>query len=203
MKQPLLESAIHELAKQDKDVNEALALVGMPSSRIRDPGLETLVSIVVSQQISTEAAASIMSRLRSLLPVMTADDLLACEDSALRQAGLSARKVEYCRSLAAAVDSGALPLDDLSRMDDDEAINTITALRGFGRWSAEIYLMFSLGRRDIFPADDLALQIALGRLKKHDQKPSARDCRVITETWSPWRSAGAIFLWHYYRGAPT
>lgn len=203
MEQPVLESAINELANLDTDLREALDLVGMPGSRTRDPGLETLVSIIVSQQISTEAAASIMSRLRKLLPTITAQALLACDNSALRQAGLSARKVEYCQSLATAVDNGSLPLHSLAQMDDGDAIKTITALRGFGQWSAEIYLMFSLGRRDIFPADDLALQIALGRLKKLGDKPTAKASRVITEAWAPWRSAGAIFLWHYYRGAPT
>lgn len=203
MEQPVLESAIFELANLDKDLAEALDLVGMPGSRIRDPGIETLVSIVVSQQISTDAAAAIMSRLRTLLPGMTAQALLSCKDEDLRKAGLSARKVEYCQSLATAVGNGTLPLQALAQMNDEDAIKAISALRGFGRWSAEIYLMFSLGRTDIFPADDLALQVALGRLKKLADKPTAKESRVITEAWSPWRSAGAIFLWHYYRGAPT
>ena len=203
MKQSELEAALRELAEQDAQLRDALDVVGMPGSRVRDAGLETLVSIVVSQQISTEAAAAIMNRLRTLLPSMTAQALLDCDAASLRQAGLSVRKVEYCQSLASAVANGSLPVDQLSLMGDEEVIKTITALRGFGRWSAEIYLMFSLGRTDIFPADDLALQIALGRLKQLDNRPTARQCREITETWAPWRSAGAIFLWHYYRGAPT
>ena len=203
MKQPELEAAILELAKKDADVEAALEMVGMPGSRIRDAGLETLVSIIVSQQISTEAAASIMNRLRDLLPGMTAAKLMDCDPDSLRKAGLSARKTEYCQSLAQAVASGELPLDQLAQMNDEEVIKIITALRGFGRWSAEIYLMFSLGRTDIFPADDLALQVALGRLKQLEEKPTARQSRDITAAWAPLRSAGAIFLWHYYRGAPT
>jgi len=75
-------------------------------------------------------------------------------------------------------------------------------LRGFGRWSAEIYLMFSLGRRDIFPADDLALQVALGRLKGLDKRPKAKEARALTEPWAPYRSAASLFLWHYYQGQP-
>ena len=203
MQQPELEAALIELAQRDVDVRSAIELVGMPASRIRDAGLETLVSIIVSQQISTEAAASIMNRLRALVPQWSAEVLLDCDSADLRQAGLSARKAEYCQSLANAVVCGDLRVEQLPRMTDEEAIQTITALRGFGRWSAEIYLMFSLGRTDIFPADDLALQIALGRLKGLDDKPTARQCREITGSWSPWRSAGAIFLWHFYRGAPT
>ncbi len=203
MEQHQLETAIAELASRDSHICEALDLVGMPGSRIREPGLQTLVSIIVSQQISTEAAAAIMGRLRSLLPDMTANSLLNCEAEDLRAAGLSARKVEYCLSLAAAVKDGSLPVEQLPSMDDNEVIKIITALRGFGRWSAEIYLMFALRRTDVFPADDLALQIALGKLKNLDDKPSAKQSRALTESWAPWRSAGSIFLWHYYRGAPT
>jgi DNA-3-methyladenine glycosylase II len=88
-------------------------------------------------------------------------------------------------------------------MDDAQAIRSITALRGFGDWSAEIYLMFSLQRSDIFPANDLALQIALQRLKGLEQRPDEKQTRSLIEHWSPWRSAGSLFLWHYYRGAPT
>lgn len=203
MEQQQLETAVNQLATIDVDVRAALALVGMPERRLREPGLETLVSIIVSQQISTEAAASIMSRLRQRVPEMTAKSLLDCGSDDLRQAGLSARKVEYCQSLALAIEEGSLSLDQLSVMSDDNAIRAITALRGFGRWSAEIYLMFSLGRRDVFPADDLALQVALGRLKQMENRPTAKQAREMTESWSPWRSAGAIFLWHYYRGAPA
>jgi DNA-3-methyladenine glycosylase II len=88
-------------------------------------------------------------------------------------------------------------------MDDATAIQAITALRGFGRWSAEIYLMFSLKRADIFPADDLALRVALGRLKGLEQRPTPGQARALVEHWAPWRSVGALFLWHYYRGAPA
>ena len=92
---------------------------------------------------------------------------------------------------------------DLPVLEDQEAIKTITALRGFGVWSAEIYLMFSLQRRDIFPANDLALQVALQRLKGLDNRPKEKQVRELIRHWSPWRSAGSLFLWHYYRGAPT
>ena len=88
-------------------------------------------------------------------------------------------------------------------MDDQSAIKAITALRGFGPWSAEIYLMFSLQRSDIFPAGDLALRIALQRLKGIDEVLDEKQARALVEPWSPYRSAGSLFLWHYYRGAPT
>ncbi|MFV2033201.1 MAG: DNA-3-methyladenine glycosylase [Gammaproteobacteria bacterium] len=162
-----------------------------------------MFAIIVVQQISTAAAAAIMRRVRKLLPHMLASELLRLPPGALREAGLSNRKVEYSQRLAEAIVNGDLIPDVLASLDDKQAIETITALRGFGVWSAEIYLMFSLQRRDIFPADDLALQVALQRLKGLPQRPTAKQARTLIAHWSPWSSAGSLFLWHYYRGAPA
>jgi DNA-3-methyladenine glycosylase II len=195
--------ALAELARIDSDVARALESVGLPEPRIRPQGFETLLSTIVSQQISTQAAKAIMGRVRALLPQPSAAAILALEDKALREAGLSFRKIEYAKGLAQAVESGRLNIAALAATSNEEAIETIMTLRGFGRWSAEIYLMFSLQREDIFPADDLALQVALGRLKNLDQKPTPKQASILIEHWSPWRSAGSLFLWHYYRGAPN
>lgn len=195
--------ALAELARIDSDVARALESVGLPEPRIRPQGFETLLSTIVSQQISTQAAKAIMGRVRALLPQPSAAAILALEDKALREAGLSFRKIEYAKGLAQAVQSGRLDIVGLAAASNEEAIETIMTLRGFGRWSAEIYLMFSLQREDIFPADDLALQVALGRLKNLDQKPTPKQASILIEHWSPWRSAGSLFLWHYYRGAPN
>jgi DNA-3-methyladenine glycosylase II len=113
------------------------------------------------------------------------------------------RKVEYAQGLAQAILDGDFVPADLEAKENDEVTKAITALRGFGVWSAEIYLMFSLQRNDIFPADDLALQVALQRLKGLAQRPTPGQARSLIEHWSPRRSAGSLFLWHYYRGAPT
>jgi DNA-3-methyladenine glycosylase II len=158
---------------------------------------------MVSQQISTEAAAAIMQRLRKLLPRQDASSLLGLPENALREAGLSMRKVEYAQGLAQAILDGDFIPGDLPALNNEEAVKAITALRGFGVWSAEIYLMFSLQRSDVFPADDLALQVALQRLKGLEQRPTSKQARALIEHWSPWRSAGSLFLWHYYRGAPV
>jgi DNA-3-methyladenine glycosylase II len=195
--------ALAELARIDSDVARALESVGLPEPRIRPQGFETLLSTIVSQQISTQAAKAIMGRVRALLPQPSAAAILALEDKTLREAGLSFRKIEYAKGLAQAVQSGHLDIVGLAAASNEEAIETIMTLRGFGRWSAEIYLMFSLQREDIFPADDLALQVALGRLKNLDQKPTPKQASILIEHWSPWRSAGSLFLWHYYRGAPN
>ncbi len=194
---------INRIADVDADVEIAVASIGYPQSRIRAQGFETFFTTIVGQQISVEAAAAIMQRVRHLLPRLDASSLLKLPVGALRQAGLSMRKVEYAQGLANAILDGVLNPDDLPALKDEEAIKTITKLRGFGVWSAEIYLMFSLQREDIFPADDLALQVALQRLKGLEARPTPKQARALIEHWSPWRSAGSLFLWHYYRGAPT
>ena len=194
---------IDSIAAIDADVEIAVAEFGYPQPRIRAQGFETLFTTIVGQQISVEAAAAIMKRVHELLPRLDASSLLNLPEGALREAGLSMRKIEYAQGLASAILDGVFNPDDLPVLEDQEAIKMITALRGFGAWSAEIYLMFSLQRRDIFPANDLALQVALRRLKGLDKRPKEKQARELIRHWSPWRSAGSLFLWHYYRGAPT
>ncbi len=134
---------------------------------------------------------------------MEAIEALSLPGGALRDAGLSQRKVEYVEGLARAMAENSFEPARLSRLDDDAVIDAITSLRGFGVWSAEIYLMFSLQRSDVFPAGDLALRIALQKLKRIDAKLSEKQAREVVADWSPYRSAGSLFLWHYYRGAPV
>ncbi|WP_286237230.1 DNA-3-methyladenine glycosylase family protein [Neptuniibacter halophilus] len=203
MDQQTIASGIDYLCQVDPDLQQAVALLGPPAPRLRPAGFETFLSTIVSQQLSTEVARAIMTRVRALLPDLTPQALLQLDREALRGAGLSYRKVEYAQGLAAAIQSGDFLPDQLPALSDQAAIDAITRLRGFGRWSAEIYLMFSLRREDIFPADDLALQVALGRLKGLEQRPRPALARELTAHWAPWRSVGSLFLWHYYRGAPN
>ena len=203
MNQKQIKNDIDCIARIDSEVETAVQTIGYPKPRIRPQGFETLLTTIVGQQISTEAAAAVMVRVHELLPRMQASDLQNLSPDNLRAAGLSGRKVEYAFGLAEAILDGTLDTAALNSMDDAQAIRTITALRGFGDWSAEIYLMFSLQRSDIFPANDLALQVALQRLKGLAQRPDEKQARSLIEHWSPWRSAGSLFLWHYYRGAPT
>lgn len=198
-----IKKALRELSLLDPHIAAAVELVGTPKPRIRPAGFTTLFNTIVSQQISTEAAAAIIKRVHTLVPDLTAKAILNKSDNELRAAGLSYRKIEYAKGLARAIEDQSFPVNRLDKLTDGEAIQEITALRGFGRWSAEIYLMFSLKRRDIFPADDLALQIALQKLKGLSERPTAKQARQLTEHWSPYRSVGSLFLWHYYRGAPN
>lgn len=207
MIQPLdairLKAALDRLAERDPDIAAAMPRIGYPAPRIRDPGFATLLNIVVAQQISTKAAAAIWGRLQTAAgPVLSADSLLALTDADFRAVGFSVRKVDYVRDLARAVAEGRLNLEALATCEEAELVARIAALRGFGRWSAEIYGLFALGRVDIFPADDLALQVAAMRLKRLPARPNAKALRELAEAWRPLRGAAAVFLWHYY-GAAT
>lgn len=201
MNEELIAANMSYLAGVDVDVANALAAFGPPKPRLRPKGFETFLSIIVSQQISTNVASVIMGRVADLLPEVSAEALIATNDTALREAGLSYRKIEYAKSLAGAIQSESFDINGLEAMSDEMAIKAITALRGFGFWSAKIYLMFSLQREDIFPADDLALLVALGRLKNLDCKPTPKHARDLIAHWAPYRSVGSLFLWHYYHEA--
>lgn len=207
MIQPLdearLKAALDQLAALDPDIAAALPRIGYPAPRTREPGFATLLRIVVAQQISTKAAAAIWSRLEAVAaPTLSAESLLALTDGQFRAVGFSTRKVEYARDLARAVAEGRLDLEALAMHEEEDLVAKIAALRGFGRWSAEIYGLFALGRVDIFPADDLALQVAAMRLKRLPARPKAKVLREVAEAWRPLRGAAAVFLWHYY-GAAT
>ncbi len=158
---------------------------------------------MVAQQLSTRSAAAIWARVeQACLPLVTAERFLALEEAAFKTIGFSRQKMAYGRSLAAAVAGGALNLEALARLPEEEAIAAISAQRGFGRWSAEIYLLFALGRADVFPADDLGLQVGMQRLKRLEARPNRKAMAELAELWRPLRGCGAIFLWHYY-GAAT
>lgn len=198
-----LEAALAALAARDADVARALDRLGPPEPRVRSPGFATLLRIVVAQQLSTRAAAAIWARLeRTLGPDCPPAAFLAAPEATLRAAGLSARKIAYGRGLARAVLDGRLPVAALVHLEDAEVVARITQLAGFGRWSAEIYLLFALGRVDAFPADDLGLQAGFQRLKGLAERPTARRLRALVEPWAPWRGAGALLLWKVH-GAAT
>lgn len=199
----VIKKGLDEIAKADKDVALGLKLVGYPEPRIRAKGFETFFSIVVGQLLSTHAAAAIMGRARELIAEMTPENVLKYSNEQLREIGLSKQKTSYIKGLATAIISGEFDPDTLVDLEDEEAIKMITALKGFGPWSAEIYLMFSLQRTDVFPSGDLALLVGLQKLKGLDEKPTPAVAKELIAHWSPWRSVGSLFLWHYYHGAPT
>ncbi len=193
-----LKASLDSIAANEPRFADAIAVTGYPEPRLRDPGYATLLRTIVGQQVSVAAAASVWNKLEALLGTGCAPDkLIAQEFDALRACGLSRQKQGYARSLAELVMTGVLPLDSLPS-DDEEAIAYLTQVKGIGRWSAEIYLLFAEGRTDIWPAGDLAVQEGVGRLLKLEARPSEKDIREIAEKWRPHRGAAAIFTWHIY-----
>ena len=177
---------------------KALKLAGYPEPRIRPTGYRTLLRTIVGQQVSVAAAASVWRKLEAELgEEVAASELLARDFDTLRACGLSRQKQGYARSLCELVESGELQLDDLPG-DDEAAIAELTRIKGIGRWSAEIYLLFAEGRPDIWPAGDLAVQVALHKLLSLAERPSEKEARALAERYRPHRGALAIFSWHCY-----
>ncbi len=192
---------VEELAQREPAFARVLAEHGIPEPRVSEPGAHTLLRTIVGQQVSVAAARSMWSKLEGAFgspPDLTR--LLAASDEGLRAAGMSRQKSAYIRSLAELVTSGELDLTALPA-DSEEAIALLTRIKGIGRWSAEIYLLFAEGRPDIFPAGDLAVQIELGRLMGLPEKPSEKKLREIAEAWRPYRGAAAVLAWHSYNSS--
>ncbi len=193
-----LEASIDAVAKVEPRFQAVLDQIGYPEQRSRPTGYETILRTIVGQQISTKAAASVWNKLEAAFGDLTNPDvILASSDEAMRACGLSRQKISYARSLAELVKSGELDLDNLPK-DDEEAIELLSRAKGIGRWSAEIYLLFAEGRGDIWPAGDLAVQIALGQILGLEGRPTEKETRVLAESWQPHRGAIAILAWHHY-----
>jgi len=193
-----LNAGIDAVAAMEPAIAAALARTGYPEPRIRATGYRTLLRTIVGQQVSVAAAASMWRKLEAQLgEEMPAEALLAAEFDELRACGLSRQKQGYARSLCELVAGGELDLDNLPA-DDEEAIALLTRIKGIGRWSAEIYLLFAEGRPDIWPAGDLAVQAGIGRILGLDERPSEKATRELAESWRPHRGAVAILTWHCY-----
>lgn len=189
----LLQQQINELLMIEPLFKQVVTFVGLPALRLREQGFTQLYQAIVSQQLSTAAAESIWKKLTQANLVSEAN-VLAAADATFRQCGLSQQKIRYVRSLAAEnIDYSALVTQS-----DSQVIETLTQVLGIGRWTAEIYLLFSLNRRDVFAANDLALQAATQNLFKLKERPKEREMRVLARQWSPCRSAAAYLLWAYY-----
>ena len=174
---------------------------GHPEPRVSEPGAVTLLRTIVGQQVSVAAARSMWNKLEAAFgSPPSLKKLLRASDEDMRAAGMSRQKAGYIRSLAGLVTTGELKLEELPD-DNEEAIALLTKIKGIGRWSAEIYLLFAEGRRDVFPAGDLAVQIELGRLLGFAEKPSEKQLRELAERWTPHRGAAAVLAWHSYNSA--
>ncbi len=167
--------------------------------RSRTPGFPGLLQAIVAQLISNAAATAIWNRLRAIPGALDPAALLALPEDTLRAAGLSRPKVAHARALAEAFLNGTLESGALDRMDDATAIATIVSVRGLGPWTAEVYLLFALGRLDVFPAGDVALAAAAADLKRLPARPNPVALRALATMWQPHRSLAARLLWHHWR----
>lgn len=189
---------LDHIAAINPAIGFALGRFGYPEPRLRETGYRTLLRTIVGQQVSVASAASVWAKLEALLGEdMPPEALLEADFDGLRACGLSRQKQGYARSLCELVVSGALNLNALPE-DDEVAIAELVKIKGIGRWSAEIYLLFAEGRADVFPAGDLAVQVGLGKLLGLPERPSEAETRALAEPWRPYRGSLAIFTWHVY-----
>lgn len=189
-----MEAGAAWLARAEPRFAHALKLCGTPPLRRRPDGFARLLEAIVSQQVSTHAARAIWGRMEAAGLTEPAS-ILAADDATLRAPGLSRQKMRYARALAGA----GIDFDQLRRAPDTEVVATLIEVPGIGRWTAEIYAMFSLGRADVFAPGDLALQESARRLFDLRERPREAALRGMAENWSPWRTVAAGLLWVYYR----
>lgn len=199
---PLSPKAFVHLSKADPHLLQAWQYAGKPPKRDSDPGFGSLCRTLIAQQISAGAARTIWKRFEDAIGLLSPESVLAQSEESLRGVGLSRPKIRYIKALAEATLGGQIRFDAHDQMTDEEIIAELIKTPGIGRWTAEIYLLFSLQRPDVWPIDDLALQIALQRLKGLRQRPDRKHMLRLAEPWRPWRGTAALVLWRYYSHKP-
>lgn len=186
------------LGRSDARLARVIELAGPVPLRRRPPGYAALAEIILSQMVSKASASALWRKLESAAGVITPEAILALSADDLRQAGLSRAKAETLCRVGEAVLAGDLDLEHLCSLEARAAIRSMTAIKGVGPWTAEVYLLFCAGHPDVFPAGDVALQSAAGHAMGMQTRPSQRDLAVMSEGWSPWRGVAARLFWAYY-----
>jgi DNA-3-methyladenine glycosylase II len=194
-----LDSAIASLIAADPRWAPVVERGGRPPLRRRDGGYAGLAQIIVSQQVSVASAAAIYGRLAAIANPFDHESVLRARRDRLVRIGLSAAKIKTLKSIARAIDAGAMDLSALSDIPADDAHAALTKLHGIGPWSADIYLLACLGHADAWPAGDLALQEAARIAFGLPQRPTTKEMGPLAEGWRPWRAVAARLLWTYYR----
>lgn len=198
-----IQEGIAHLAEADARLRPVIARAGPVPLRRNAPGFEGLCKVIVSQQLSVASASAIWGKTTGRLGAPTPAALLAAGDADLRACGLSAPKMRTLRAIAEAAEFGRLPLDRVAEMPISEAIALMTAVKGVGPWTAEIYLMFYVGHADVFPAGDLALQEAARIAFSYADRPSAKALAEEAQRWQPWRAVAARLFWAYYKAVKS
>ena len=195
--------AVDALSATDPDLAAIVARHGAPPLWGREPGFETLVQIILEQQVSLGSAVAAVGRLRSALGIdasapLTPQAVLELGEEAMRGAGLTRQKAGYLVGLASDLTTGRLDLVAVAAESDEDARTALMSVAGIGRWTADIYLLMALGRPDIWPDGDLALAAATRRAKGLAALPTRHEQRAIAAAWQPWRAVAARILWHAY-----
>jgi DNA-3-methyladenine glycosylase II len=194
--------AAARLCASNPDLAAIVELHGLPEFWAREPGLPTLVLLILEQQVSLASARAAYGRLETRLGGLSTAGILASTDEELRADGFSRQKARYVRALAAAVEDGSLDLELVASLDDDAARAALVVLPGIGPWTAEVYLLSALRRPDTWPVGDIALQEAARRARGLESRPSANELEAIGEAWRPHRATAARILWHLYLSDP-
>lgn len=192
---PEIKKGLAALRRRDPLLAAAYAKSGILPWKRQPEGFEGLVNIILAQQISTAVATHLVRRLKAALPEITPERFMKLEDAPLRAMGISRQKILYARALGEAMISRRFDPAALRTMDDSEALTSLSALKGIGLWSAEIYLMFSLGRGDVWPAGDIALQKGLQNLHGLPDRPAPDETRRHGDAFTPYRSAASLIVW--------
>ena len=195
---------LRELSSRDPDLGQVVQALGPPPMWDREPGFPTLIHIILEQQVSLASAQAAFDRLRAAATPLTPQRFLEFDDATLKLFGFSRQKTGYCRLLAEAVLQRRLDLEALHTMPDADVRSALVQLKGIGPWSADIYLLMALRRRDVWPSGDLALATAMQRVKRLPTRPTPEVLEELGQAWRPWRAVAARVLWHYYlSGSPT
>jgi DNA-3-methyladenine glycosylase II len=191
-----LAAAAEALAARDHHLASIYKIHGVPPMWARRPGFQTLLRIILEQQVSLVSARAMFERLKSNIEPFTAEGFIKAGEDGLRSLGVTRQKTHYCVQVAEAFTNGQL--DQIGRMSDEDAHATLLSIKGVGPWTANIYLLMALKRPDIWPDGDVALATAVGKLRKLNMRPSFAELAKIAERWRPYRSVAARMLWQYY-----
>lgn len=193
-----LARGVRHLCKADTDFKGIVKDFGPPPMWAREEGFHTLIHIILEQQVSLASAKAAYDRLLEIASPLTPASFLLLDDATLKRAGFSRQKTAYGRNLAKAIIDNHLNLDGLNTMNDADVALELMKIKGIGRWSADIYLLMVLRRPDVWPSGDLALAVAVQKLKRLTYRPTDEELIAMSHCWRPWRAVAARLLWHYY-----
>ena len=189
---------VRELAKRDEAFAMIISTYGPPPLWEREQGFHTLIHIILEQQVSLASARAAYNRLEKAIDPLNPANFLELTDEELKEIGFSRQKTRYGRELSNAILDGSLDLLGLDKLEDLEAKKQLMGVKGIGPWTADIYLLMALGRPDIWPQGDLALEVALQKLKGFSRRPTVDETSTYSDEWHPWRAVAARLLWHFY-----